>query len=620
MSKTANNSNEVQNVWLRIYQICGVVAAFDSVFVLSQPLIILLLSAIGHYYVAILLTLGLMAAYLYIIDYAMFKFLPPTLKALFAKEASKMTDEQKKSNMKKLLYGMLIFCLGTSAVTGGITLYLRHPAAEIITDKPQTVDEIALNAKSQNDLKSNSQSFDSDIKTLQSERDNAVYRAGTQNKELVKLAETGRNGWATGKINAARKAVRESFDAKIQKLRDKKGTTLSTATNTAALLTESVAKDNQFKRDLFTRQTGAMANMLMLFGVGATFVQWFAAIMLAFLAAVYGIGDDGLTLLGTVVNTATGAVNTGGMAVNPVYTDPTMNKNYKPLASAETNKKRSDGGNTMYIQGYIKVLDTGYWYEPVQFINRLRNTFKRESPTRDARLKSLRMDLFMYLDNEKNPSQKILDFIMSYPEIVGEENFNMLSKANFSKFDSDTQSTALHESAHFIAFAALNYTYNSTNTAKELFCDANAKINKSGNGRGHMAYNHPYERLVFATDEQNELYLQFEIVVKMAGLAIEFVTHYNTDAESFIKAQIEQGYNLEGQDVWNAFQSIEEAGANGIETKTIEEYFFDAVELVHEHLAKIYEVAANVAQNKTLNAERLKYYENKFFPRYENNF
>ncbi len=590
MSKTANNSNEVQTTWLRVYQICGVIAAFDSVFVLSQPLGSLLQSAIGIFALSLGVTLLIVGAYLYVVDYALFKFLPLTLKGIFAKDAAKLQGTQRQ-NLNRLHYGTLLFCVIMTGVTCALTLYLREPAAEIVTEKPVIIETDKIAASANKDVAANAAAFDSDIKQLQNERNEAISKAGTQNRELNKLAAAS-NGWAIGKINAAKNSVKASFDAKIAKIRENKATTLLTATNTANSLVATTAKENEFKMGLFSRQTKAMANLLMFFALAATAFQWFAAIMLAFYAATYNVGNDGATLLG-----ATTIVNTSSDTRTPVYTNP----------FTQGTGTRTDGGKYLYIQGYVQVSKTGYWYEPVQFINLLRNTYKRKSATRDERLTALQKDLGNYLLTEGQPSQKILDFIRSYPEIAGVEA-DMSARLNFSKLSSKTQKIALHESAHFIAYCAMNYEHETSIKAVELFCDETAKTDKKGNGKGRLVTQRSEVKCKNMTDE----FLTAYICMKLAGLAAEFVIFNNTNLENFLAENI--AYYQEGQDIANAFEAIEWGGELGIETKEIEEYFFDAVELISEHLPKIYAVAAELADNKLLKQDRLEFYENKFFP------
>jgi hypothetical protein len=318
MSNILIKSNSTaKNVWQILYTLGGIGAAVDSAYVVGSTLLAYFKNTLQNDVAAWVTMLSIVAVYLVIVDWALFKFLPDTLNGILSK-TTPTNDYNMNKRIRQFYMGTLVYCLLQTGATVAVTLYLRHDAAHISSVKPDLKDVENVTRASGEDLRRNIEIIDNDIKELKKERSQAKNKAEYSNKELVQLRDNG-NGWAAGEINKKVSKAGAKYDAMIQDKENLKNGFIGTASTTLQTTVTSISKVNDFKIQDFQINVGAISNLLMFFGIGGTIVQWYAAFMLALMLSGLGIGKRDNNFLGFETKT-----------IDPQTAAPQMVKNTHP--------------------------------------------------------------------------------------------------------------------------------------------------------------------------------------------------------------------------------------------------------------------------------------------------
>lgn len=337
ISNLSNNKNgSIQPVWAWIFRLCGFLAALDSVITLSPSISFQVRAFTENETLVGLIQSVIIIIYLFVVDYSLMAFLKGCLVSLFSAEYARAGAHRKTVLWAALL--TLIYCLATTAATILISVQLRHNAASHFIapptlDTPPTPSGPNLNANP----------YQQEIERLKGLRNSVGQNVAAKNSSLANLANSG-NGWAKQKLNGQIKAQQSDIDYKINKAL--KDAAKIEAQQSAARAEEAkaftaaataIAKKNEAQIKLYESKTQSVADFLLYFAVGATIIQWYAAIMLALYASGFGLGDTGQSIAGKDIS----------MLKNP-NNKPSFNNVPVSLASSDTSTdNRADNSTTL---------------------------------------------------------------------------------------------------------------------------------------------------------------------------------------------------------------------------------------------------------------------------------
>jgi lipopolysaccharide export system protein LptC len=252
------------------------------------------------------------------------------------------------------------------------------------------------------------------------------------------------------------------------------------------------------------------------------------------------------------------------------------------IAPASTEKSLKDG-KYMYLQGYIFVKVSDRYYNPSEFLVWLRNSHKRGNT---KVVDGLRKDLLEYFKQE-HIDPKIIEFCGKYKDIVGDEVVNTVSTKRLAGFEPMLKTYVLHEAGHFVAYCYLCKNGIVKFTPTELV--ANPKKNK-----GYFSHSTDTSNL---DDKGKEMYVLFIL----AGLAVEYTQDFDHTQDDFFHQRVEPFANVENSDTKNANDLISTIN----KAQTLEDYFYEAVDLMLEYQDDVYEVSKRLGMSETLNAKEL---------------
>ena len=280
------------NHWHRLFTIAGIISAADSVYVLFFPMQQQFLGSFGSLFAANMVAMVVIAAYLYIVDASLMKFLPGTIAGL-------ITIGTQGKNKGALIVGTLIFCLIQTYATIYVSKTLRHSAVAIVSEKPKTVDIAALTSDANAAQKERITAADKEIERVKNEKQSALSSIP---KKAAKMAAWGKGGSYEERIKNFKSQEKENerdfqakkrnmaggFDSQLQKAADVKAGILNDPTLTASIA--AADKVNSFEIETYQTKTTSFADFLLRISLYSTGILWFAGIMIGFAAAAGGIG------------------------------------------------------------------------------------------------------------------------------------------------------------------------------------------------------------------------------------------------------------------------------------------------------------------------------------------
>lgn len=240
-------------------------------------------------------------------------------------------------------------------------------------------------------------------------------------------------------------------------------------------------------------------------------------------------------------------------------------------------------GKYMYLQGYIFVKMSDRYYNPSEFLVWLRNSHKRGN---DKVVNALRQDLIEYFKQE-HIDKKIVDFCCKYKDIVGEDVVNTVNTKRLVGFDPVLKTYVLHEAGHFVAYCYL---------AKKGVVDFNP-IELVANPKSKEGYLRVNAIPPF-TEDASKVML---VIFNLAGLAVEYTQDYDHTQDNFFKNRVEAYAGTKGSDTQTVLSII----ATIKEAQPLEEYFYEAVDLMLEYQNEVYEVSRILGEKQRLNADEL---------------
>jgi hypothetical protein len=292
--KRQNLSN--YGMWYLLFAVAGAISAADSIYVLYFPMKLQFEASFGDPTIAFIVAMFVCASYLLIVDISLMRFLPNTLAGIFNKNVGTGI----KSNLGKLYWGTLLFCVLQTAATIFVSFHLRHSSVEISAQAPVTTDIKAL-AEGQNAAqKEKIAAAEATIKRLKAEKEKAVNNVP---QKAAKMQEWGKGGSYVERMNAyksaqkaaeasnkaAKAAAGSSFDRQLQEAEKAKSGVLNDPTLLAAISAADTLNRAALKRHEL--KTASFSDFLLIMSLASTVVVWFAGCMMGFHFAAFNIGS-----------------------------------------------------------------------------------------------------------------------------------------------------------------------------------------------------------------------------------------------------------------------------------------------------------------------------------------
>jgi hypothetical protein len=337
--------NKYYKMWVLIFQLAALLAALDSILVLSSPVHVAFVGLGMSSAFATGFTVMTVVIYLVLVDFALSVFYPNSINEII---------QNRRNNANAASWAIalltLVYCLAAIAVTICVSLFLRHSSAALSIAPPALVDVHSMLEKQQKADASLTATFDGDIDATKAAKQAAISKSQAH-RELQALADKG-NGWAIGKLQERAKDAASGFDKKASKLQAERTTLLAANAKNFAVVAATIQSSNQFKADNYNRQTQTIADFMLFFSIGATAFQCFAGLMIALYRANFNIGKyERMTPVSTTT-TAADAVSTTteSVSTDAPKTAESVSTGEKTVSTAKTGEKQPDTGASVLTE------------------------------------------------------------------------------------------------------------------------------------------------------------------------------------------------------------------------------------------------------------------------------